>query len=104
MLFTIPSVMAWLNSTQMARRSALKKTEAAQIALRGHGTLFYDPQVVEIAASLRPSARGELEITDVNRVYLQRGELNVCVMDAAWRGSTPERTTPDGSVFIYSND
>jgi len=56
------------------------------------GLYFYDSRAADFAAALKPSARGELEITDLNRLYLDRGELAVEKMAAATPGSTPART------------
>ncbi len=68
------------------------------------GIYFYDDQVVEIAANLKPSPRGEIEITDLNMVYLQRGELRVDVLGrgVAWLDAGTHESLLQAANFVHT--
>lgn len=64
------------------------------------GLYIYDKEVVEVAKSLQPSARGELEITDLHNYYLEKGELDVRVIDGAWFDVGTHDSLLDASFYV----
>jgi glucose-1-phosphate thymidylyltransferase len=68
------------------------------------GLYFYDAQVADVAKSLKPSARGELEITDVNQAYLKKGQLEVVVMGRgmAWLDTGTHESLMDAALYIQA--
>jgi len=79
-----------------------EKPKAPRSSFAVTGLYFYDNQVLDIAGSLRPSPRGELEISDVNAVYLQRKQLRVEVMSRgyAWLDTGTHESLQQASTFI----